>query len=153
MNCPHRKGLVWFALLCFRKILQQRGFIGARQLIEEGSFNFRLVIARGFGLSCLAQLVPKFGFVGHDLRIEPQEVPHLIERGAQGINGLGFRERVECLHQFRITGRLHGGAIQFALNGAQIVGDACDAAVKIVHASLVGHDVVCVSNISSTSSP
>ena len=72
---------------------------------------------------------------------------HLVESRAQDLDGLGLRKRVECFHEFRVTRSLHGGAVEFLLDGPQIFGDARDSQMKFVHV-FVGHSV-CHLNISS----
>jgi hypothetical protein len=60
-------------------------------------------------------------------------VAHLIERLAQYLDRFRLRQRAQRFHQFRIAGRLHGGAIQLALNDAQIFSDSDHSCVQIVH--------------------
>ena len=57
---------------------------------------------------------------------------HLVERHAECLNRLGLRQRVESLHQFGIARGLHGGAIQFLLNGSQVIGHARYSEMQVV---------------------
>ncbi len=59
---------------------------------------------------------------------------HLIECGFQDLDGFHLGRIGEGFHQFGIVGGLHGGAVELALDGAQVFGYAQDAEVDLVHA-------------------
>ena len=65
-----------------------------------------------------------------------EELPRPVR--TQGFDRFSLRQRIERFHEFRIARSLHGGAVQLLLDRSQILGDARDAEMKIVHI-VAGH--------------
>ena len=132
--------LVWLAFLRFHQVAQKESFVRAIELIQKRGVGFGLFQCCRAGR--LPQLISQLGIVAHHLCVEPQEMSHLIERLAQALNRFGFRQRAQGFHQFGVAGCLHGSAVQFALNHAQVFGDSHHSRVKVIHLCAVPHALV-----------
>ena len=89
---------------------------------------------RGILAQALAEFLAHLGAAGHYLYVEPEEVAHLVERGFQDVEGFHLGRTGKGFHQFGVVGRLHGDAVEFPLDGAQVFGDAQNAEVNLLHA-------------------
>ena len=114
-------------------MVQQHQFVCTGELVQKCAFRFGLFVGGSLDWGGLSQLIAQLRLVAHHLGIEPEEVPHLIKRHAQRLDGLRLGERVQSFHQFRIAWGLHGGTIQFLLDGPQVFGNARDSEMKFVH--------------------
>src|ERR1700676_79718 len=121
--------LVGFAELAVGQIAEHDGVTGALELLLHFGGAHGVVLAQS-----LAELLTHFGIAGDDLHVEPEEVAHLVEGGLERLDGFHLGRIGESFHEFGVGGGLHSGAVEFALDHAQIVGNAQNAEPNLFHA-------------------
>jgi hypothetical protein len=133
--------LVGLAELTVGEIAEHDGVSGALELLLHPGGRDRGVLAQG-----LAEFLSHFGIAGDDLHVEPEEVAHLVEGGLEHLDGFHLGRIGEGLHEFGVGGSLHGGAVEFALDHAEIVSNAQNAEMNLFHAFpvLAVHEVLSV---------
>ena len=145
-----KKELVGFAELTVGEIAEHDRVGGALHVLLLLGFGGARC---GILAQALAEFLAHFAAAGHDLHVEPEEVAHLVERGFQDVKRFHLSWVGEGFHQFRVVGRLHGGAVEFALDSAQVFGYAQDAEMNIVHAGAVVAVHVVLSSVANVLSP
>src|ERR1035438_2726675 len=129
---PDRRRSVWLAKPAVGDITQHDRIGRALELLVGFRNGDRGFLAQG-----LSKSLPHFGIAGYDLRVEPEKVAHLVEHRFEDLQGLHLRGLGESFQKFRVGWRLHGGAVEFVLDDAQVIGNAQDAQLNIFHALLV----------------
>ena len=120
---------IGLAELTIGEIAQHDGVSGALELLLYFGGSQRCVLAQG-----LAEFLTHFRIAGDDLHVEPEEVAHLVEGGFEDLNRFHLRWIGESFHELGVGGGLHGGAVEFALDHAQVVGNAQNAETNLFHA-------------------
>jgi hypothetical protein len=121
--------LIGLAELTVGEIAQHDRVSGALELLLHFGGAHRGILPQG-----LAELLTHFGIAGHDLHVKPEEVAHLVESGLKDLDGFHFRRIGESLHEFGVSGGLHGGAVEFTLDDPQVVRNAQNAEMNVFHA-------------------
>jgi hypothetical protein len=121
--------LVGFAELTVGEIAEHDGVSGALELLLHFGGSQGGILAQG-----LAEFLTHFGIAGDNLHVEPDKVAHLVEGGLEYLDGFHLGRIGEGFHEFGVGGGLHGGAVEFALDHAQVLGNAQNAEMNLFHA-------------------
>src|SRR5271157_4132774 len=124
--------LVGLAELTVGQVTEHDGVGGALELLLQFGGAHGGVLTQG-----LAEFLTHFGIAGDDLHVEPEEVAHLVESGLEDLDGFHLGWVGEGFHELGVGGGLHGGAVEFALDHAQVFGDPQNAEMNLFHAFFV----------------
>jgi hypothetical protein len=133
--------LVGLAELTVGQITEHDGIGGALELLLHFGDSHGSILAQG-----LAEFLTHLGIAVDDLHVEPEEMAHLVEGGLEDLDGFHLGLIGQGFHEFGVSGGLHGGAVQFALDHAQVVGNPQNAETNFFHAFavLVIHEILSV---------
>src|ERR1700677_6643 len=128
-SARHLHKLVGLAELTVGQIAKHDGVGGALELLFQFGGTRRDFLAQR-----LAEFFAHFGVARNDLHVEPEKVAHLVEGGFESLDRFHLGLIGQRLHEFGIVRGLHGGAVELALNHAQVVSNSQNAEMNFVHA-------------------
>src|SRR5271166_3037266 len=126
---PRGTGSVRLAVSAVCEIAQHNRIGSALELLLHFGSLQRSVLAQG-----LTEFFAHFRIAVHYLHVEPEEMAHLVERRFKHLNGFHLRRIGQGFHKLGVRRSLHRGAIEFALNHSQVVGNSQNAKMNLFHA-------------------